>query len=248
MPRTTSCLGCGKNFTSPKYRRSHLSQSNDPRCESERRAFLAHNLSGYSPPTSPQQLASSPIQSPIQPSLDPQLELPDTPDLGGLSNFEDDGNISHCDDEEDMDLILDSDSDSDSDLDLDLDSGDTNNEHGRLLSTEEVTNLQGKIWGEIYTEVYPGQQAGVIHSVGIPTMKEFDNTIGGPPSNPYSPFTSRTDWELAKWAKLQGPSSTAFTELMGVTGVCYYLLHWYPTDNRNSYVNSWGPHIKMQMS
>jgi len=216
MPRTTSCLGCGKHFTAPKYRRSHLSQSNDPRCESERREFLARNLSGYSPPRSPQRSTSSPVPSPIQPSLDPQLELPNTPDLE-LLNFEDGDNISPCDDEEDLDLDLDPDSDSDSDLDG------TNDEHGRFLSTEEVTNLQGEIWGEIHTELYPGQQAGAIHTVGIPTMKEFDNTLGGPPSNPYSPFNSQTDWELAKWAKLRGPSSTAFTELMGVTGVCSHL-------------------------
>lgn len=213
MPRTTSCLGCGKNFTAPKYRRSHLSQSNDPRCESERQAFLARNLSGYSPPTSPQRLASSPIPSPIEPSLDPQLELPNTPDLE-LLDFEDGNNISDCDSEEDLDL----------DSDSDLDSGNTNDEHGRLLSTE-VTGLHGEIWGEIHTEVYPGGQAGAIHSIGIPTMKEFNNTLGGPPSNPYSPFNSKTDWELAKWAKLRGPSSTAFTELMGVTGVCSHLLH-----------------------
>jgi hypothetical protein len=68
-------------------------------------------------------------------------------------------------------------------------------------------------------DVFHGQHAGSIHSNGIPTMKEFDNTLGGPPSNPYSPFSSQTDWELAKWAKLRGPGSTAFTELMGVTNV-----------------------------
>jgi len=170
--------------------------------------FLAHNLPGYSPPTSPQQPASSPIPSPTQPPLDP-FGLSDTPGPD-LLDSENGDNISHCDSDED----LDSDSDSDSD-----------DEHGHFLSAGEVTNLQGKMWGEIHIEVYPGQHAGAIHSTGISTMKELDNTLGGPPSNPYSPFNSQTDWELAKWAKLRGPSSTAFTELMGVTGVCSYPPH-----------------------
>jgi len=38
-------------------------------------------------------------------------------------------------------------------------------------------------------------------------------------SNPYSPFTSKIDWEVAKWAKLQGPSSTSLAELLKIEGV-----------------------------
>ncbi|KAF8998031.1 hypothetical protein BDQ17DRAFT_1391788 [Cyathus striatus] len=37
--------------------------------------------------------------------------------------------------------------------------------------------------------------------------------------NPYTPFSSKLEWEIAKWAKLRGPSSTAFTELMKIDGV-----------------------------
>ena len=37
--------------------------------------------------------------------------------------------------------------------------------------------------------------------------------------NPYAPFTSKMDWEIARWAKLRGPSSIAFTELMSIEGV-----------------------------
>jgi hypothetical protein len=39
--------------------------------------------------------------------------------------------------------------------------------------------------------------------------------------NPFSPFSSRIDWEIAHWAKTHGPSSTAFTELMSIEGVSY---------------------------
>ncbi|KAK7025521.1 hypothetical protein VNI00_015955 [Paramarasmius palmivorus] len=35
----------------------------------------------------------------------------------------------------------------------------------------------------------------------------------------YHPFTSKRDWEIARWAKLRGPSTTAFTELLKIEGV-----------------------------
>jgi hypothetical protein len=37
--------------------------------------------------------------------------------------------------------------------------------------------------------------------------------------NPSAPFSSQLDWEVARWAKLRGPSSTAFTELLKIEGV-----------------------------
>lgn len=37
--------------------------------------------------------------------------------------------------------------------------------------------------------------------------------------NIYAPFNSKMDWEIARWAKLRGPGSTAFTELLGIEGV-----------------------------
>ncbi|KAJ3567978.1 hypothetical protein NP233_g6016 [Leucocoprinus birnbaumii] len=40
------------------------------------------------------------------------------------------------------------------------------------------------------------------------------------PDNPYSPFSSEVNWEIARWAKLRGPSSTAFSELLAIEGVC----------------------------
>lgn len=39
-------------------------------------------------------------------------------------------------------------------------------------------------------------------------------------ANPYAPFTSKLDWEIAHWAKLYGPGSTAFTNLLAIEEVC----------------------------
>ncbi|KAG1853554.1 hypothetical protein C8R48DRAFT_749627 [Suillus tomentosus] len=37
--------------------------------------------------------------------------------------------------------------------------------------------------------------------------------------NIYAPFSSQMDWDIAKWAKLRGSSSTAFTDLLEIDGL-----------------------------
>ena len=37
--------------------------------------------------------------------------------------------------------------------------------------------------------------------------------------NPYTPFSSKLDWEIARWAKMRGPGSNALTELLHIEGV-----------------------------
>jgi hypothetical protein len=64
--------------------------------------------------------------------------------------------------------------------------------------------------------------------------------IGNPPShatneaystssthNPYAPFASQLDWEVARWAKLRGPGATAITELLKIPGVSFSILLMY---------------------
>jgi hypothetical protein len=163
----------------------------------------------------------SPLNSPTTPTP-PSFETP--PDTSTHQSFDpedtssDDASTFSYDDDVEQDFGDQSDKDTATNGDADDD------EHGRFLSADEVTNLQGNMWGEVHVEVYPGRRAGTVHSHGIPTMKEFENSLGGPSSNLYAPFSSQTDWELAKWAKLRGPGATAFTELMGVTGVRPFLL------------------------
>ncbi|KAF9000765.1 hypothetical protein BDQ17DRAFT_1391292 [Cyathus striatus] len=41
----------------------------------------------------------------------------------------------------------------------------------------------------------------------------------GDEKNYYHPFKSKLEWEIAKWAKLQGPSSNAFDQLIQIDGV-----------------------------
>ncbi|EIN04772.1 hypothetical protein PUNSTDRAFT_75804 [Punctularia strigosozonata HHB-11173 SS5] len=55
----------------------------------------------------------------------------------------------------------------------------------------------------------------------------------------YHPFKSRIDWEIARWAKLRGPSSTAFTELLGIDGVAEQLgLSYHNTRELNKIIDT----------
>ncbi|KAI0631684.1 hypothetical protein C8Q77DRAFT_1228219 [Trametes polyzona] len=42
-------------------------------------------------------------------------------------------------------------------------------------------------------------------------------------ANPFAPFTSRIDWEVAHWAKMRGPGSTAVSELLQIEGLASLL-------------------------
>ncbi|KAL0955348.1 hypothetical protein HGRIS_001597 [Hohenbuehelia grisea] len=71
-----------------------------------------------------------------------------------------------------------------------------------------------------------GSQNG-LYASGIPTE-----------NNPYAPFLSRIDWEVAQWAKLRGPGSTALTELLQIPGVPERLgLSFYTADELNKKVD-----------
>ena len=41
-------------------------------------------------------------------------------------------------------------------------------------------------------------------------------------ANPFAPFLSKMEWEIARWAKLRGPGLTAFSELISIDGVRFF--------------------------
>jgi hypothetical protein len=47
--------------------------------------------------------------------------------------------------------------------------------------------------------------------------------LGQHPDNPFHPFASQLDWEVAHWANKDGPGQAAFTRLLNVDGVSYQL-------------------------
>ena len=90
--------------------------------------------------------------------------------------------------------------------------------------TQRANRLRGGAEAELnnkpYTVKFSGGNAGAIYT-------DWDSVDGNATytlkinnaDNPFSPFSSQIEWEIAHWAKTQGPSSTAFTELMSIEGV-----------------------------
>ena len=68
---------------------------------------------------------------------------------------------------------------------------------------------------------YPGGKAGAVHSkAGVGENEKYGQRIGEESQeNIYAPFGSQQDWEVARWAKIRGPGSNSFTELMAIDGV-----------------------------
>ena len=68
---------------------------------------------------------------------------------------------------------------------------------------------------------YPGGMAGAVHSkASMGENEKYGLRIGDESQeNIYAPFASQLDWEVARWAKIRGPGSNSFTELMAIDGV-----------------------------
>lgn len=68
---------------------------------------------------------------------------------------------------------------------------------------------------------YPGHMAGAVHSkANLGENQRYSLSIGEESQeNLYAPFVSKLEWGMARWAKIRGPSSTSFTELMAIEGV-----------------------------
>ena len=63
-------------------------------------------------------------------------------------------------------------------------------------------------------EVLPEQPEHVGYAAYSHALGTDDITI-----NEWAPFSTRMEWELARWAKTRGPSSTALSELLKINGV-----------------------------
>ncbi|KAF5345632.1 hypothetical protein D9758_015168 [Tetrapyrgos nigripes] len=74
---------------------------------------------------------------------------------------------------------------------------------------------------EPYVKPYPDPRAGTplsSQTLYIGDNQQYRERLGDR-SNIWAPFQSEMDWRIAKWAKMRGPSSTAFDELLAIQGV-----------------------------
>jgi hypothetical protein len=92
------------------------------------------------------------------------------------------------------------------------------------LQNEPNTTMSGSPPSNINVEIvgFPSQLAGapITDSTHQQAHYEAYHTMMGDADNTYAPFCSKMDWEIAWWAKIHGPSSTAVSELLAINGVC----------------------------
>jgi hypothetical protein len=74
---------------------------------------------------------------------------------------------------------------------------------------------------------YPGRAGEPISMTGGAASEQayLGSLHDSAASSPYAPFTSKMDWEIARWAKLRGSGSTAFNDLLAIEGVLYLYLY-----------------------
>lgn len=99
---------------------------------------------------------------------------------------------------------------------------------------EKATRLRGGAEMELrkkpFIIKFPTGQAGAVHMeqvVDDNLNASYTRKVGSA-ENPFYPFSSKMEWEIAQWAKMRGPSSTAFTELMNIEGASFFIhFLWY---------------------
>jgi hypothetical protein len=69
-----------------------------------------------------------------------------------------------------------------------------------------------------YNDKYSSARAGQPLTHKESRDHAYGAALGGG-DNPWAPFNSKKDWEIARWAKLRGAGSTAFSELLAIDGV-----------------------------
>lgn len=93
----------------------------------------------------------------------------------------------------------------------------------RLPSPAERDAAERTTRAKTFVVPFPGDKAGTPATSAettSPTYAQYQhdlNTVD--PNNLYAPFTSKMDWEVARWAKLRGAGSTSFNDLTKIEGV-----------------------------
>lgn len=73
---------------------------------------------------------------------------------------------------------------------------------------------------KLYTDKYPSSRVGKALSREESRDHGYGASLGSG-DNPWAPFNSKKDWEIARWAKLRGVGSTAFSELLAIDAVSF---------------------------
>lgn len=234
------CPGCNAEFTYDGIQR-HSESSRNPRC----RWIFNHISAGSQSP--PSTSGSQSHESSRSQEEDVQMDAShDGPDVGPQREF----NNEHRDLVEDGDLEDEyEDEGEDEDppeqgweprLSVPRPSSRSTSpdpEPSVDSSRDTRARVERAIRSNIYVVPYPSEMAGR----PLPKRKKSRNTnetygeLLHDPENDseYAPFRHRIDWEIARWAKLRGPGSNAFSELVKIPGVSDTPLFVYKSNNMN---------------
>jgi hypothetical protein len=225
--------GCGASFKRSGFQR-HQQRSNDPLCRPVTTATSTSNARDDSNP-------AVPLESHAHiPDVDCDMEVDTTGDyFGDYSSYslaelglDDDEGVSNellpaDDDEAVVEAIEEALAEQGQPLEPQRHQKEFSGDHDGNSGTEAETNsamrlrggAEGNLGRKPHVVKFSKGKAGAVYSQdGVDLNTEYTNTIGVS-DNPYRPFSSKIEWEIARWAKTRGPSSTAFTELMNIEGV-----------------------------
>jgi hypothetical protein len=237
---TTVCPGCNNTFTLRGYQ-SHLAQSNDPLCSAvfdQLKKAYEVNL-----PLSSDEAEAPAFQADVFASAEDDSDMfiqgsanrSHSPQAQPSRNL--DGDDSDSDDEANniieleksweplregapyqLDDIVKEDrcDNSDPDVDPGLED-DLINQHNRdryIIGDGYGVKPAVRIR---YSDKYISSHAGEALSREESRDSGYGAALGGG-DNPWSPFYSKKDWEIANWAKLRGVGSTAFSDLLAIDG------------------------------
>ena len=109
-------------------------------------------------------------------------------------------------------------------IDVDLDGAVANDPGNSSGGVNRVYDASCRLHNTPFVTRFPGAAGREYGIEELTEDKFYQNSIGAP-GNVYARFSSKMEWEVAKWAKERGPSSTAFTDLMSINGVSKLLYY-----------------------
>jgi hypothetical protein len=233
MPALQKCPGCLKAFTSQA---AHLSQTSNPLCQriaSVRRSRHSHPVR-RSPTIKPPLKLQRPAPSTSSPSSSLQSQSPalstPSPLISPRPASLTPSGVPTDDSDLDEDELIDGLTERDAlgwepEVEPDRETRSQANHPGE--SDVEPPNdtppedVRHRAWTIPKIVQFPSSHAGEPIGTALPPHDAYTTSLKDPSSNsnPYGPFTSKIDWEVAKWVKLRGPSPTSFAKLLKIDRV-----------------------------
>jgi hypothetical protein len=103
---------------------------------------------------------------------------------------------------------------------------------GDALGIPEPTDLEDETGVEDHDRLTPPQEMSTLvvdkfpfGNPGMPIpdkphgLSVYESWQATSVTSPWAPFRSELDWNVARWVKMCGPTSTAVTELLAIPGV-----------------------------